>query len=77
MLYYVQQRLYSGHLLRHDIRNKMKQWNFSTPKRGLGHSELSQPIIAYNNPPETEKHLGTKDYMFELVIENRTRAFLL
>ena len=67
-----------GHLLRHDIRNKMKKWNFSTPKWGLNHSAtdlLSQPIIAYNSPPEKEKHLGTKDYMFELVIENEQGPF--
>lgn len=33
-------------------------------------NNLQRPLITYNNPPQKEKHLGTKDFMFELVIEN-------
>ena len=38
-------------------------------------NNLQHPLITYNNPPQEEKHLGTKDFMFELVIENEQGPF--
>ncbi len=64
-----------GHILRHQVRDKINQWMSSTPKWGLHTDSLSQSVITYNNPPETDKHLGTKDFMFELIIENEQGPF--
>jgi hypothetical protein len=51
-----------GHLLRHEIRD----WNITSPN----------PLVVYNNPPmASDKYLGTKDFMYELVIENEKGPF--
>ena len=64
-----------GHILRHNIRDRVGQMRKVVPKWGLHNDSLQQPIISYNNPPEAEKHLGSKDFMFELVIENEQGPF--
>ena len=50
-----------GYDVRHEIRNWVKHY---CPEK-----------VDYNNPPKQEKHIGTKDYRYELVIKNEDDQF--